>query len=359
MGNNLNNIDQLSVDRRKPSRAQLNETLNSSSLSIINAAQCVASKNSLDDFNIEYVIGYGAFSTVYLVKDKVCNQEFALKSILKSSIIEKNSINSLRNENKILTMISHALVTKYHNTFQDEDNIYFLMDYIKGEELYYLLKEHKQFSEKQAKFYLAEVYSIISYLHSQNIIYRDLKTENIIVDQEGHIKLIDFGVSKVVSQRKMYRTSSFKGTFEYIPPEAISQNASYSFEFDLWSFGVLMYKMLTGVFPFESRDPADLLYMIKYKDIDIMNDINLVNLSYDTKALLKKLLTKNAEERINDKDIITHSWFNNLTLNSIDSKKMIPPFKPMILRRDYNERIIRRDSHTKRTEINQEIFKGF
>ena len=76
-----------------------------------------------------------------------------------------------------------------------------------------------------------------------------------------------------------------------MPPEAISQNSSYSFEFDWWGFGVLMYKMLTGVFPFESREPAELLYMIKYKDIDIMNDINLVNLSYDTKDLLKKLLT--------------------------------------------------------------------
>ena len=310
MGNNLNNIDQLSVDRRKSSIAQLNETqsqidLYSNNLSFINEAQCIASKNSLDDFTIDSVIGSGAFSTVYLVRDKVCNQEFALKSIPKRNIIEKNNINSLRNEKKILSMISHAFATKYHNTFQDEDNIYFLMDYVKGEELYYVLKEHKQFNEKQAKFYLAEIYSIISYLHSQNIIYRDLKTENIIVEQEGHIKLIDFGISKVVSQRKMYRTSSFKGTFEYMPPEAISQNSSYSFEFDWWSFGVLMYKMLTGVFPFESREPAELLYMIKYKDIDIMNDINLVNLSYDTKDLLKKLLTKNSEDRINDKD--THT----------------------------------------------------
>ena len=92
-----------------------------------------------------------------------------------------------------------------------------------------------------------------------------------------------------------------------MPPEAISQNSSYSFEFDWWSFGVLMYKMLTGVFPFESREPAELLCMIKYKDIDIMNDINLVNLSYDTKDLLKKLLTKNSEDRINDKDILTHN----------------------------------------------------
>ena len=165
MGNNLNNIDQLSVDRRKSSIAQLNETqsqidLYSNNLSFINEAQCIASKNSLDDFTIDSVI--------------------ALKSIPKRNIIEKNNINSLLNEKKILSMISHAFATKYHNTFQDEDNIYFLMDYVKGEELYYVLKEHKQFNEKQAKFYLAEIYSIISYLHSQNIIYRDLKTENII-----------------------------------------------------------------------------------------------------------------------------------------------------------------------------------
>ena len=94
MGNNLNNIDQLSVDRRKSSIAQLNETqsqidLYSNNLSFINEAQCIASKNSLDDFTIDSVIGSGAFSTVYLVRDKVCNQEFALKSIPKRNIIER------------------------------------------------------------------------------------------------------------------------------------------------------------------------------------------------------------------------------------------------------------------------------
>ena len=367
MGNKINNIDQISEHRRMPSSSELYETqnqidLSSDNLSFINQDECASTKNSLNDFNIEYVIGSGAFSIVYLVRDKVCNQEFALKAIPKENIIEKKNINSLRNEKKIMSMISHTFVTKFHSTFQDEDNVYFLMDYVKGEELYYILKEQKKFTEEQAKFYLAEIYSIISYLHSKNIIYRDLKTENIIVDQEGHIKLIDFGVSKVVSQRKLYRTSSFKGTYEYMPPEAISQNPSYSFEFDWWSFGVLMYKMLTGVFPFESRDTVDLLYMIKYKDIDIMNDINLVNLSYEAKDLLKKLFTKNTEERINDKDIINHSWFSNLSLEKIDNKEMIPPFMPEIVRRDDNENnlgnIIRKNNN-KRTDINQDIFKGF
>lgn len=276
-------------------------------------------------------IGAGTFSKVYLLKDIKSNKQYALKTISKSKIIEKKNIESLKNEKIILSMLSHPFLTDFYSSFQDDENIYFLMDYIEGEELYYVLKRHKKFSESVAQFYLAEIFTIIEYLHKQNIIYRDLKPENIIIDKEGHIKLIDFGTSKILNKKTLFRTHSFKGTFEYMAPEVLNQNASYSFQFDWWSFGILMYKMLTGKLPFDKKETIDLLYSIKYEDKSFDNDNNLKFLSHDAKDLIKQLLNKDVNNRITSDKIIGHPWFKNVNFSYIENKKNKPPLKPKIV----------------------------
>ena len=319
----LNKDSESTIDSLDLSQAEIDIEDNTSSL----LNQQYKSSIDINDFKIEKQIGTGAFSKVYLLKNK--ENYYALKAISKAKSTEK-SIDSLRNEKKIMEMISHPFLAQFYGSYQDEENIYFLMDYIKGKELYYVLKEHKHFSEKETKFYLAEIFSVLQYLHSHNIIYRDLKAENIIIDSDGHIKLIDFGISKILSKKTLHRTNSFKGTFEYIPPEAINQNASYSFGFDWWSFGVLMYKMLTGKFPFESKDATELLYSIKYKEIDIMNDKHLKKVSGEGKDLLRRLLTKKEEEKINCDDIIEHAWFKSVNFGKVENKEVKAPIKPKL-----------------------------
>lgn len=325
-------------------------------------------EKNLSEMKVVKEIGAGAFSKVYLLKDTKSNKNYAVKSISKAKIIEKQNIESMKNEKKILSMISHPFLTKFYSTFQDDNNIYYLMDYIEGEELFYVLKRQKKFSESTAQFYLAEIFSVIEYLHSQNIIYRDLKPENIIIDKEGHIKLIDFGTSKILNQKELFRTHSFKGTFEYMAPEALNQHASYSFQFDWWSFGILMYKMLTGKLPFDKKETADLLYSIKYEDKSFDNDNNLKHLSHDAKDLIKKLLNKDVNNRITSDKIIGHPWFKHINFLAIKSKKTKTPLKPKINQKsnqvedininlEFNE-INKNNGVNNNSDIN-DIFKDF
>ena len=114
-------------------------------------------------------------------------------------------------------------------------------------------------------------------------------------------------------------------------PEALNQNASYSFQFDGWSFGILMYKMLTGKLPFDKKETTDLLYSIKYEDKSFDNDNNLKFLSHDAKDLIKQLLNKDVNNRITSDKIIGHPWFKNVNFSYIENKKNKPPLKPKIV----------------------------
>jgi len=129
-------------------------------------------------------------------------------------------------------------------------------DYYNGGELFFHLQKHRRFSETLTKFYAAEIYIALKYLHSKKIVYRDLKPENIILDKQGHIKLIDFGLAKS-GVTEFNPTSTICGTNEYIPPEVIL-GKSYSYTFDWWGFGNILYEMLFGYPAFNDQNKASL-----------------------------------------------------------------------------------------------------
>lgn len=135
--------------------------------------------------------------------------------------------------------------------FQTVDKIYFILDFVNGGELYtHMIKEEK-FSEAKAKFYAAEIVIALKTLHEAGVIYRDLKPNNILLDKEGHIKLIDFGLSKFIEPNKI-PTTSVVGTPNYIAPEILRKN-KHTHMIDWWSFGVILYEMISGTLPFLDR----------------------------------------------------------------------------------------------------------
>jgi protein-serine/threonine kinase len=163
------------------------------------------------------------------------------------------------------------------------------------------------------------------YLHKNGILYRDLKPENIILDEDGHIKLIDFGLAKDnISERNL--TGSFCGTNEYIPPELL-KGEKYGFSFDWWTYGVLLYEMLFGKPPFSDRNTNSLYRKIIFEEPSYSSNKNV---SDEAVHLIKQLLQKNIKKRIAPEKIPSHPFFKKLDFSEIVKLKIKPPFKPLV-----------------------------
>lgn len=191
----------------------------------------------IDDFQIISVVGRGSFGKVCLVEYKNTGELYAMKSIQKDVLIDSEQIDNTLLEKKILESIKHPFLCSLVFCFQTEDRIYFIMNFIRGGELFQHLKKSKIFDEERTKFYAAQIGLALQHLHSKGIIYRDLKPENILMDEEGYLKLADFGMAKMLKYNE--KAMSFCGTPEYLAPEIITGDG-YDFTADWWSYGILM-----------------------------------------------------------------------------------------------------------------------
>eukprot|EP00347_Sterkiella_histriomuscorum_P023737 403333560 len=195
-------------------------------------------------------LGQGNFGEVKLVKKLETQKYFALKCLKKEEIMRNKQIEHIKREKMLLTNIDSPFIVKLQASFQDELNLYFLMEYIQGGELFKQIGSNMMQNSNQEGlvFYLAEIICALEYLHeNQKIVYRDLKPENIMIDRDGHIKLIDFGFAKqlTISNNSEYRTYTNCGTPAYISPE-ILMGIGHCFQSDVWSLGVLICELING-----------------------------------------------------------------------------------------------------------------
>jgi len=279
-------------------------------------------------FDVLKVIGRGTFGKVILVKNKNDNQLLALKCIKKQQIIKNKNIENIKNEKKTLEKIEHPFIIKMRYTFQNREKIFLAFDYYNGGEMFFHLQKQKRFNENIAKFYAAEIYLALSYLHKEKFIYRDLKPENVILDKTGHIKLIDFGLAKGnISSTNL--TGTICGTNEYIPPEVIC-GKRYGFNFDWWGFGNILYEMIFGYPAFNDQNKSNLFKKIVYQEPSYRG----TNVSADALDLLKRLLKKDPRDRIKPSEIPNHPWFKGVNFEDIMNMRVIPPFKPKVRNED-------------------------
>ena len=155
-----------------------------------------------------------------------------------------------------MQQISHPFVVKLHYAFQSAHTLYFVTDFLNGGEIFFHLCQDIRFSEERARFYAAEIVLALEHLHKHLIIYRDLKPENVLLDSQGHLKLTDFGLSKIKQPTDGAMTNTFCGTPEYLAPEVILANG-HSYGVDLWSLGMLLYEMISGINPFKQAAMQD------------------------------------------------------------------------------------------------------
>ena len=285
-------------------------------------------KVTLNDFKILKTLGKGAFGKVLLVHNEELNKYFAMK-ILKKDFIKKNKqIAHTKVERKILEKIDYPFIAQLFYAFQNKEKLYMITEYMPGGEMFYHLHKEQYFKESKAKFYICEIILAIEHLHKNNIIYRDLKPENILLDENGHIKLTDFGLSKIVNDINKDRTFTICGTPEYVAPEVLT-GKGYNKSVDWWSLGIVLYEMLCGYSPFrEDRERIDIEIYFK----PIHHDNLISDIAFD---LINKLIEPNCEKRLgygimDSIEIKNHVFFKDINWKKVERKEIEPEYKPVL-----------------------------
>ena len=243
----------------------------------------------------------------------------------KKNIYNQNERQNIKTERTVLAKLNHPFIMKLYYAFQTRESLYFITQFMYGGELnYHIYKEkNNYFSEEKARFYAAEIIVAINYLHKNNCIYRDLKPENVLLDKDGHIKIIDFGLSKICSANPC-KTNTLCGTPEYLAPEVLFEK-EYGIEVDWWSLGVIIYEMLSGYLPFKIISGEKISKNVYKKRIKIFN-----HFSKSAENLIKRLLEYNPKKRLKYDDIINHSFFRGTNWDKIEKLETNPPFIPDI-----------------------------
>lgn len=207
--------------------------------------------SKLDDFERIKTIGTGSFGHVLLVKHKTTDEFYAMKILDKLKIIKLKQVEHTINEKRILESINFPFIVKLEFSFKDNTNLYIIMDFIPGGEIFSHLRKKGRFSEETTKIYSGQIIMAFEYLHSLNVLYRDLKPENLLLDAQGYIKLTDLGFAK----RVIGKTYTLCGTPEYLAPEIILSKG-YNHSVDWWALGILLYEMIAGYPPFFADQPS-------------------------------------------------------------------------------------------------------
>ncbi|XP_073926601.1 ribosomal protein S6 kinase alpha-2 isoform X1 [Castor canadensis] len=281
-------------------------------------------------FELLKVLGQGSYGKVFLVRKVTgsdAGQLYAMKVLKKATLKVRDRVRS-KMERDILAEVNHPFIVRLHYAFQTEGKLYLILDFLRGGDLFTRLSKEVMFTEEDVKFYLAELALALDHLHGLGIIYRDLKPENILLDEEGHIKITDFGLSKEAIDHDK-RAYSFCGTIEYMAPEVVNRRG-HTQSADWWSFGVLMFEMLTGSLPFQGKDRKETMALILKAKLGMPQF-----LSAEAQSLLRALFKRNPCNRLGAgidgvEEIKRHPFFVTIDWNKLYRKEIKPPFKPAV-----------------------------
>ena len=282
---------------------------------------------SLSNFDIKSVIGKGKASTIYLaiyqgekVALKIFDKLYLYKNDLVEGIILEKKILSSFTDKKFLCHIKFYFSTK--------TKIVFVLPFFQGGDLFNMLLTTKKFDFSTVGFYATQIAHMISFLHSKNIAYRDLKLENLMVNENGYLTLIDFGSCKIIEDQNELE-SSFVGTADYMAPEIVN-GEGHNLMADWWSFGIIIYELLYGVPPFHDDKIERCFDLITTSNIRFPSKVKL---SPSAKDIILKLLKKKPSERLGKGEfdqVIAHPFFESITANNVIIQKTTAPIKPTI-----------------------------
>ena len=308
-----------------------NKNINSDLLESINNNKISKPPNeklTMKDFDTIKLLGTGSFGKVYLVRSKWSNELFAMKVLLKSYLKQKHQEEHTKTERDLMISINSPFILNIRFAFQDQTQLYIITDFMQGGDMFFHLHDGGKFNKARAKFYSIELILAIEVLHKNNMVYRDLKPENILMDRDGHIKISDFGLSKILDDMND-KVFTLCGTPQYIAPEVIYKKG-YDKGIDWWSFGCVFYEMLTGYLPFII--PRGQKLSIKLFQTEVKYPKDFEN---DLVDLFKKLLCLDPEKRLGNgsKDaeaIKEHPYYKDVNWEEYAERRVKPPFIPKL-----------------------------
>ena len=274
------------------------------------------------DLEIRRILGVGTFGRVKLAVHKPTKRPYALKCMRKAQVMQNKMLPHVLREKQILGMMDHPFILDLVATYQDAGELYMLEELGLGGELFSVLQRKGKLADDAARFYVASVVSMFTHLHTMKIIYRDLKPENLLLDEKGYLLLVDFGMAKLLAEEE--RTWTLCGTPEYMAPEVVKHKFGYTFPADWWCVGIFTYECFTSSTPFAADDPmATYRRILKGADSITFPD-NLqpyVTLGHDfISALLKSDPIKRLGGQLEGKGalkVCTHSAVMQSLLNSL------------------------------------------
>lgn len=266
------------------------------------------------------MIGEGAWGCVRVASHTTTGKYYAVKVMSKHGLIQQKQADHAKNEKEILESLSHPFIVEMKAFEQDSRCIYLIQEFIRGGEFLTLLKQKTRLDIDSSRFFASQIVLLLKHLHANNIVYRDLKPENMLVDKTGYLKIIDFGLSKKVYSK----TYTICGTPHYIAPEILLQKG-YGTAVDWYSFGVVLYEMLIGVPPFDAENHMDLFKKIVNEKVKFPS-----NLDKKAVKLLKNLLRKDPSKRWGVEEVMKCSFFERTNFDMMLNKSLEPPYFPSV-----------------------------
>ncbi|KAI6657384.1 Beta-adrenergic receptor kinase 2 [Oopsacas minuta] len=285
-------------------------------------------KPSLQDFNVHRKLGRGGYGEVYGCRKIDSGRVYAMKVSYKKRIKLKNGEGLAINERNILCKLNNPFIVGLHYAFQTPDQLVLVLDLAEGGDLHFHIDQRGALGNDAVRFYTAEMVLGLEHMHSQNIIYRDMKPSNVLLDTEGHVKISDLGLAHDL---KYSFPSSAVGTHGYMAPEVIYKGTKYSFPVDWFALGCTIYKISTGHSPFHTKDAKDRDSIInKTLKEDPVYPSNMTN---NLRSLISSFLTKNPASRLGSppngvEGIKNHPFFDTINWTAASSRSLKPPFLP-------------------------------
>ena len=302
-----------------------NNNSNNNNISIYDNSNKTLNKNM---FQFNYVIGKGGFGKVWQVVYKKTKQPFALKEMSKRKILDKKSEKSINNEMLLLKKLYHPFIVNMHYAFQDNDNLYLVIDFLSGGDLRFHCSRYRTFSEEQTRFFISCIILGLEHIHQNNVIHRDIKPENLVLDKKGYLCITDFGIARI---NKKDNSSETSGTPGSMSPE-VMRGCNHTFSVDFFAIGVIGYEFMLGKRPYNGKDRKEIKEEMFGKKIKLKKSDLQKGWSIESIDFINQLLERKPELRLGNKngviDLKEHLWLKYYPWKELANKELPAPFIP-------------------------------